>query len=184
MQPLLDDLSLLHGQVQGTIQLNRRPVAISEWLPPILLPWRAVAQEKGLQWQTNIPLDLPTLNIDPDRLAQVVGNLLSNALKYTPEDGAVSVSAAGSAGELLIRIKDTGPGIRPEEQERIFEPFYRSQEKRRFPQGLGLGLTIARDLVEAHGGRLELDSTPGSGSCFTIHLPVESRELLYDSSAG
>ncbi len=172
MQPLLDDLSLLHGQVQGTIQLNRRPVAISDWLPPILLPWRAVAQEKGLRWQTSIPLDLPTLNIDPDRLAQVVGNLLSNAVKYTPEDGTVLVSASSSAGELLIRIEDTGPGIRPEEQERIFEPFYRSQEKRRFPQGLGLGLTIARDLVEAHDGRLELDSTPGSGSCFTIHLPV------------
>ena len=172
MQPLLDDLSLLHGQVQGTIQLNRRSVAISDWLPPMLLPWRAVAQEKGLQWQTSIPLDLPTLNIDPDRLAQVVGNLLSNAVKYTPEEGAVLVSAASTAGELLIRIKDTGPGIQPEEQERIFEPFYRSQEKRRFPQGLGLGLTIARDLVEAHDGRLELDSTPGSGSCFTIHLPV------------
>jgi signal transduction histidine kinase len=174
MQPILDDLSLLHGQVQGTIQLNRRPVAISDWLPPLLLPWRAVAQEKSLQWQTNIPLNLPTLNIDPDRLAQVVGNLLSNAVKYTPEEGAVLVSAASTAGELLIRVKDTGPGIQPEEQERIFEPFYRSQEHRRFPQGLGLGLTIARDLVEAHDGHLELESTPDSGSSFTIHLPLET----------
>ncbi len=184
MKPLLDDLSLLHGQVQGTIQLNRRPVAISDWLPPVLLPWRAVAQEKGLQWQTNIPLDLPSLNIDPERLAQVVGNLLSNAVKYTPEEGVVMVSAVADAGEMMISIKDTGPGIRPEEQERIFEPFYRSQEERRFPQGLGLGLTIARDLVEAHDGRLELDSTPGSGSCFTIYLPLGAHELLYDSSAG
>lgn len=176
MQPLLDDLSLLHGQVQGTIQLNRRPVVISDWLPPLLLPWRAVAQEKGLQWQTGIPLNLPTLNIDPDRLAQVVGNLLSNAVKYTPEEGAVFVSAAATASELLIRIKDTGPGIRPEEQERIFEPFYRSQEQRRFPQGLGLGLTIARDLVEAHDGRIELDSSPDSGSSFTIHLPLAAEK--------
>ncbi len=172
MQPLLDDLSLLHGQVQGTIQLNKRPVAISDWLPPILLPWRAVAQEKGLQWQADIPPGLPVLNIDPDRMAQVVGNLLSNAIKYTPAEGDVSVSAAVAAGELLIQIKDTGPGIEPEEQERIFEPFYRSQEQRRFPMGLGLGLTIARDLVKSHDGRLQLETIPGSGSCFTIHLPL------------
>jgi two-component system sensor histidine kinase BaeS len=174
MQPLLDDLSLLHGQVQGTIQLNRQPVAIDDWLPPLLLPWRAAAQEKGLQWQTDIPPGLPTLRIDPDRLGQVVGNLLSNAVKYTPAEGAISVSAAVTANELLIRVKDTGPGVRLEEQERIFEPFYRSQEERRFPQGLGLGLTIARDLVKAHDGRLDLQSTPGAGSCFTIHLPANS----------
>ena len=172
MQPLLDDLSLLHGQVQGTIQLNRRPVVIGDWLPPLLLPWRAAAQEKDLQWQTDIPPGLPTLNIDPDRMAQVVGNLLSNAVKYTPEEGAVSVSASVTADELLIQITDTGPGIQPEEEERVFEPFYRSQQQRRFPMGLGLGLTIARDLVKAHGGTLQLDSTPGSGSCFTIHLPL------------
>ncbi len=174
MQPLLDDLSLLHGQVQGTIQLNRQPVAIGDWLPPLLLPWRAAAQEKGLQWQTDIPPGLPTLRIDPDRLGQVVGNLLSNAVKYTPAEGAISVSAAVTANELLIRVKDTGPGVRLEEQERIFEPFYRSQEERRFPQGLGLGLTIARDLVKAHDGRLDLQSTPGAGSCFTIHLPANT----------
>ena len=172
MQPLLDDLSLLHGQVQGTIQLNKRPVAISDWLPSILLPWRTVAQEKGLQWQADVPPGLPVLKIDPDRMAQVVGNLLSNAIKYTPAAGDVSVAAAAASGELLIQIRDTGPGIEPEEQERIFEPFYRSQEQRRFPMGLGLGLTIARDLVESHDGRLQLETTPGSGSCFTIHLPL------------
>jgi signal transduction histidine kinase len=172
MQPLLEDLSLLHGQVQGTIQLNRQPVAISDWLPPILLPWRAVAQEKGLQWQTDIPPGLPTLNIDPERLAQAVGNLVSNGVKYTPQGGSVSVTAATTAGELLIRVEDSGPGIQPEEQERIFEPFFRSQAQRRFPMGLGLGLTIARDLVEAHNGKLQVQSTPGSGSCFTIHLPM------------
>ena len=184
MQPLLDDLSLLHGQVQGTIQLNFRPVAISDWLPPLLLPWRAVAQEKDLQWQTNIPTGLPTVNIDPDRLAQVVGNLVSNAVKYTPQEGSVSVTATATAVDLLIQVADTGPGIKPEEQERVFEPFYRSQEQRRFPMGLGLGLTIARDLVEAHDGRLQLESIPGSGSRFTIHLPLETENLDHASAAA
>ena len=172
MQPILDDLSLLHGQVQGSIQLNRRSVALSDWLPPLLLPWRAAAQEKELRWQSDIPPDLPTLNIDPDRLAQAIGNLLSNAVKYTPAGGTITVSAVATSGEILIQVKDTGPGVFSEERERIFEPFYRSQADRRFPQGLGLGLTIARDLVEAHGGLLDLDSTVGEGSCFTIHLPA------------
>lgn len=172
MQPLLDDLSQLHGQVQGTVRLDPRLVFLSEWLPPLLLPWRAVAQEKSLHWETNIPPGLPPLTIDPDRLAQALGNLISNAIKYTPPGGSLLVSASLTASELLLRVTDSGPGILPEEQARIFEPFYRSQAQRRFPMGLGLGLTIARDLVEAHGGRLELDSTPGQGSTFTIYLPL------------
>ena len=71
-----------------------------------------------------------------------------------------------------IRVGDTGPGIAPEEQGRIFDPFYRSQPGRRFPQGMGLGLSIARDVVLAHGGRLDVDSTPGLGSRFTVFLPL------------
>jgi two-component system sensor histidine kinase BaeS len=189
MQPLLDDLSLLHGQVIGNIQLNRRSVSISEWLPPLLLPWRAVAQENDLQWQTDIPPILPSLEIDPDRMGQAVGNLIGNAVKYTPHGGSVSVTAAVTTPrvggeELLIRIEDNGPGIQPNEQERIFEPFYRSQEQRRFPMGLGLGLTIARDLVEAHDGRLQLDSTPGSGSRFTIYLPLANKNPDHHSTGA
>ncbi len=172
MQPLLNDLSQLHGQVLGTIELKRQPTAISDWLPPLLLPWRAAAQDKGLEWQTEIPKDLPTLNIDPDQLAQVVGNLCSNAVKYTPEGGRVGVTAVADPTELRIIVSDSGPGIVLAEQETVFEPFFRSQQQRRFPQGLGLGLTIARDLVEAHGGQLAVESSPDTGSQFTIHLPV------------
>jgi len=84
----------------------------------------------------------------------------------------VQVTAGSSTKDVWIQISDTGPGIQSEEQERVFEPFYRSQEQRRFPQGLGVGLTLARDLVRAHGGELELASTPGEGSTFTIRLPL------------
>ena len=182
MQPLLNDLAQLYGQVLGTIELKRQPTAVSDWLPPLLLPWCAAAQDKGLEWQSEIATDLPTLNIDPDRLAQVVGNLCSNAVKYTPEGGRVQVTAAsaalstGVAGatEVCITISDSGPGIIAEEQEAVFEPFFRSQQQRRFPQGLGLGLTIARDLVEAHGGRLTVNSSAENGTHFTIHLPADS----------
>ena len=175
MQPLLDDLARLHGQVLGPVELVREPVSLSGWLPLILPPWRAAAEEKGLRWQVDVPSGLPTLSLDADRMARALGNLLSNAIKYTPTGGSVSLAADLDGGEAWIRVSDTGPGISAEEQERIFEPFYRSKRDRRFPQGLGLGLTIARDLVEAHGGRLELSSTLGQGSEFTVRLPVGAR---------
>jgi signal transduction histidine kinase len=110
--------------------------------------------------------------VDPVRLSQVVGNLLSNAIKYTPPKGTVSLSAGAGEQEVWIRVSDTGRGITPEEQERSFAPFYRSQPGRHFSQGMGLGLSIAYTLVAAHGGELEVDSTPGLGSHFTIRLPL------------
>ena len=172
MQPLLDDLAQLHGQVTGTLELARRPTSLTEWLPAILLPWRAAALEKGLQWEAPVPQNLPSVELDPERMARVIGNLISNAIKYTPEGGLVKVTAGTSKTEAWIAVRDSGPGISPEEAEHIYEPFYRSRKDRRFPQGLGLGLTIARDLVEAHGGHLELISELGEGSRFTIYLPL------------
>jgi len=172
LRRLLDDLAHLRDQVVGTLELDRQPVALSEWLPSVLAPWREAARDKGLYWQAAIPTNLPALEIDPDRLAQALGNLLSNAVKYTSPGGAVSVSAGTSSAEIWIRVSDTGLGISPEEQARIFTPFYRGSQARRFPQGMGLGLTIAHDLASAHGGRLEVESTPGQGSRFTLWLPL------------
>jgi len=172
LQRLLDDLARLHDQVVGTLELAYQPLAVSEWLLHMLAPWRAAAQEKGLHWEVTVPADLPSLAADPDRLAQALGNLLSNAIKYTPPGGTVSVGAGIEGEEIWVRVSDTGPGIAPEEQARIFDPFYRGRSERRFPQGVGLGLTIARDLAIAHGGRLELESTLGLGSHFTLWLPL------------
>jgi two-component system sensor histidine kinase BaeS len=174
MQPLLDDLALLHGQVTGSLILNRQKLHLSDWLTTTLLPWRAAALEKGIKWGTDIPDNLPEITIDSERMAQVLGNLLSNAVKYTPEGGSVLVSAGADKSEVWFRVSDTGPGIELTEQGQIFEAFYRSQKMRRFPQGLGLGLTIARDIVEAHGGKLELTSDPEQGSQFTVRLPLNS----------
>jgi two-component system sensor histidine kinase BaeS len=171
LQRLLDDLARLHDQVLGTLELDRQPTVLVDWLLHVLLPWRIAAQEKGLKWEAVVPADLPVLKIDPDRLAQAVSNLLSNAIKYTPAGGRVSVDVGVVDSAVSIQVTDTGPGIEPEEQARIFTPFFRGRSAGRFPQGMGLGLTIAYDLVIAHGGRLELDSTPGQGSRFTIQLP-------------
>jgi signal transduction histidine kinase len=173
---LLDDLAQLHSQVLGTLELNREPIHLTEWLPQALVTWREAAYSKGLQWEANLPPDLPTLEADPDRLARALGNLLSNAVKYTAPGGAISVEADAQNGEVWIQVSDTGAGIEPEDLPQIFTPFYRGRSITRFPQGMGLGLTIANDLVVAHGGRLEVESTPGQGSCFTIRLPLTTEQ--------
>ncbi len=172
LQHLLDELANLHDQVLGTLELERQPLALSEWLPGVLRPWEAAAHEKRLHWETSIPTGLPGLDVDPLRLGQVVGNLLSNAVKYTPSGGKVSVAAGTTADQLWIKVSDTGPGIPSEELDKIFTPFYRSPQQKRIAQGMGLGLSIARDLVEAHEGRLEVQSQPGLGSQFTAWLPL------------
>jgi len=156
--------------VLGTLELNLQPVELGEWLRRAAIPWQQLAEEKGLAWHTVAPETPYVIEADADRLAQVLGNLLSNAVKYTSE-GSISVEARFEEDHATIDVRDTGLGIDPSERSKIFEPFYRSRRDKRFPQGMGLGLSIARDLVAAHGGRLEVESTPGQGSHFSIYLP-------------
>lgn len=177
LHPLLDNLAKLHETVLGPLELKRQPVNLSEWLLPTVVSWREAAHAKGLHWTMDAPDSLPTLSLDPDRLGQVLGNLLSNAVKYSPPGGTVSVTAGQSGAEVWISISDTGSGIAPEEQAKIFEPLFRSHREQRFPQGMGLGLTIARDIVAAHGGHISVDSQPGQGSRFTVWLPLEEPPL-------
>jgi two-component system sensor histidine kinase BaeS len=176
MQRLLDDLTHLYDQTLGPLELERRSTPLVPWLVQVFGPWREAAQDKEIRWRADIPADLPTLVIDPDRLAQAVGNVVSNAIKYTLPGGEVAVGAGTKDGEVWIRVRDSGPGIPPEEQELIFTPFYRGAAGRRFPQGMGLGLSIARDLVVAHGGRIQVESGSATGSTFTIWLPCGSGE--------
>jgi two-component system, OmpR family, sensor histidine kinase BaeS len=172
LKRLLDDLAGLHDQALGTLELELRPLNLGQWLPSTLAPWREAAQAASLHWETSLPPDLPTIQADADRLGQALGNLLSNAIKYTPRRGRISVQAGSTEEAVWIRVSDTGPGLSEEEQTRILMPFYRSQTGRRFPQGMGLGLPIASALAAAHGGRLDIESTPGLGSDFTIWLPL------------
>ncbi|NPV74849.1 MAG: HAMP domain-containing histidine kinase [Anaerolineae bacterium] len=172
MQEVLNDLAQLHDQIAGTIALKRELTPAREWLLRALLPWQEAAREKGLHWITEIPTELPDLMIDPGRMTQAVGNLASNAVKYTSKGGSVTVSAGSQNGEFWICFQDTGVGIAPEDQQKIFTPFFRSNQGRRIKEGMGLGLTIAHDLVAAHGGRIELESAVGDGSRFTIWIPL------------
>jgi two-component system sensor histidine kinase BaeS len=169
---LLDDLSLLRDQVAGGLQLDLRRTQLSAWLSEVLVPWRESARAKGLDWNAAIAADLPELEIDPDRVAQALGNVLSNAIKYTPPGGRVLVSSGVSDGKFWVRVSDTGPGISAEDQKRIFTPFFRGRATSGANHGTGLGLSIARELMVAHNGQLEVSSTPGQGSEFTLWLPT------------
>lgn len=179
MQPLLENLTQLHGQVLGTLELNRTEVPLSPWITGVLSLWREAAREKRVVWKSDIPLSLPTASIDAEQMARALGNLLSNAVKFTPPGGRITVTAEeqppaepGAAPRVAITVADSGPGIRPEDQARIFEPFQRGTGDRRFPQGVGLGLAIARDIATAHGGEITLESAAGKGSRFTLGFPV------------
>lgn len=173
LQFLLEELAHMYEQVLGSLELELKPVDLKEGLAKMLHPWAAAAREKDLDWTIDLKDDLPVIQADPVRLAQVVGNLVSNAIKFTPAGGRVQISTGRDRGRVWIRVCDSGPGIPEEDQEHIFIPFYRGGQGNRFPQGMGLGLSIARDLTEAHRGELVLDSAPGKGACFTIYLPLE-----------
>ena len=133
-------------------------------------------RQKGVAWRSDIPLDLPTASIDARQLARAVGNLFSNAVKFTPAGGAIQVTArvedSDGRPRCVIRVRDSGPGIDSAEQARIFEPFQRGAVQQRFPQGMGLGLTIARDIAVAHGGTVAVISELGRGAEFTLTFPV------------
>ncbi|MCF6277972.1 MAG: HAMP domain-containing histidine kinase [Anaerolineales bacterium] len=176
LRRLLADLTGLYDQSVGSFVLENKVVDLNKWLPNLLHTQREAARAKGVYWQSHISNKLPKMPIDPERLAQAIGNLVSNAVKFTPSGGTVAVEAGIQANKVWIRIQDTGAGIPVEDQDFIFTPFFRGHTETRFPQGMGLGLSIARDLVTAHQGYLEFESTPGEGSIFTIWLPVPSAE--------
>jgi signal transduction histidine kinase len=186
---LVDDLQELALAEAGQLRLERQPVAPSDLVNKAADAARAQATAKGIALQTDLPADLPLVDVDPQRIGQVLGNLLSNALTHTPSDGEVVIAArrcpelcpepsrrvvegAGDS-EVELSVSDTGEGIPPEDLPYIFERFYRADKSRsRVTGGTGLGLSIAKQLVEAHGGRIEVESEVGQGTVFTFTLPV------------
>ncbi len=175
LQGLLNELSHLHEEVLGSLELTRQEVDLKEWLLRFLPPWERLALDKKLSWQVELAENLPEkITIDQDRLAQAVQNLISNAIRYTQPGGTIEIIASVEKEDFCLTIKDNGSGISKEEQELIFEPFMRGEAAQRLPEGMGLGLTIARDLILAHRGRLTLTSSPGAGACFTMFIPINN----------
>lgn len=174
MQKILDDLARFHDQIIGNLELTYENLELSTWLRIVLRPWEEAAKEKKLQWLVKISTPLPLIPADSLRLAQAIGNLADNAIKYTPSGGRIEIEAKADGENVLIIFKDNGSGISIEDQSRIYEPFYRGEQGSRMKQGMGLGLSIARQIIEAHGGKLALESEVGVGSEFQIILPIHT----------
>ncbi len=168
---LVEDLRLLAQVDGGELQLQRTQTRVEELVQSCVDALRPRAEAKGVALGVDMAETLPALDLDATRIAQVVGNLLDNAVTHTPEGGGVTVSAQAGANAVEVQVADTGPGIAPDDLPRVFDRFYRADPSRsRSTGGTGLGLTIARRLVEAHGGSIEAESVVGQGSRFIIRL--------------
>jgi signal transduction histidine kinase len=132
------------------------------------------AAEKNLRLNLYLPNELPTFKGDQDKIKQVVLNLISNAVNYNKPSGTITVTGNSSPDELVISVGDTGPGIRRTDIAHLFDKFYRSQATENSVQGTGLGLAICKKIVEAHNGRIEVQSEVGIGTTFSVHLPLKS----------
>ena len=158
----------------GTADLNMSPVEVGALLRSVLEKFTPQAQKAGVGLFVDVPEGLPTINGDGDRLAQVFTNLVDNALKFTPADGRVTLSAKKAGVEMELSVTDTGSGVPEEALPRLFDRFYQADPSRASGErrGAGLGLSIVKEIVEAHGGKIGVRSRAGHGTTFVIHLPL------------
>jgi signal transduction histidine kinase len=170
---LVDDLQELSLAEAGELKLNRQPEDIGEVINRAVAAIQVQAQGKGISVVADLPEGLPLCDIDLQRIGQVLRNLLENAIAHTGDGGRITVAAEKQENWVKVSVTDTGEGIPAKDLPYIFERFYRVDKSRtRATGGSGLGLTIARRLVEAHGGKIEAQSEVGKGSHFTFTIPV------------
>lgn len=173
---LVEDLRLVALAETGALHVEMEPGPLDELLRHSVEAVRPRAETKGVALLLQTPSNLPPVQMDWTRTSQVVANLLENAIRHTPEGGLITVEAVVEGSRASVSVADTGDGIEPEELTHVFERFYRVDPSRtRATGGAGLGLTIARQLVEAQGGTIHVESTPGQGTRFTFHLSVAGR---------
>jgi signal transduction histidine kinase len=169
MSEMLQDLADSALLEAGRLPFSPVPVALPEFMAELLARLQGGIEVGRVR--LSLQPGLPRVKVDPARLERILVNLLSNALKYSPEESEVDVRAIATEGEVRISVADRGVGITAEDQAHLFDRWFRARGARR-PDGLGLGLYIARLLVEAQGGRIQLESAPGQGSTFHLCLPA------------
>ncbi|MFW6069999.1 MAG: sensor histidine kinase [bacterium] len=176
---LVEDLRILSLADADRLELELRETDVSELLARVREAHAPQAEQQQVALRVEVAPELPAVRLDPARMRQVLGNLVSNALRHTPAGGVVVLSAARengagqSASTVLIEVRDTGSGIAAEDLPHVFDRFYRGDRARAEGKGQsGLGLAIASSLVKMHGGTMAVDSTPGEGTTFSIRLPL------------
>jgi two-component system OmpR family sensor kinase/two-component system sensor histidine kinase BaeS len=174
---LVDDLRELALADAGQLRLDLRPADIAALIQTTAESFSVAAETQDVSLNVELADVLPLVEADPHRLAQVLRNLLVNAVRHTPAGGAVTVSASTRANEVEVAVSDTGEGIAPEDVPHVFDRFWRADRSRTrgdgSPGGTGLGLPIAQSLVEAHGGRIWLESEPDNGSVVRFTIPLK-----------
>jgi signal transduction histidine kinase len=173
---LINDILDLSKIEAGRMELDVDTFSLVEALQNGVTMVRERAARHRIALALDVAPGVDLIEADPRKVKQVLFNLLSNAVKFTPDGGRVDVTAAHANGDIVIAVKDTGIGISPEDQERIFEEFQQARRQtQRSREGTGLGLSLAKRFVELHGGRIWVESEPGKGSTFTFTLPVRTR---------
>ena len=168
---MLNTLMDISEAESGTLRLRREPVSLADVVARAVDLYRDVAEAKGVTLEARAAGNEVVVTADRTRLEQVAANLIDNAVKYTPPGGRVDVEIERGEAAAILRVRDTGPGIPADEQPRIFDRLFRGDTSRA-ERGLGLGLSLVKAIVEAHGGSVEVNSDPGRGSAFTVRLPL------------
>jgi PAS domain S-box-containing protein len=168
----LEELLDLARYDRGTFRLNLQIVSLQEFLHGVIRRFEPAILKRGQQLTTRFDMNLPSWKIDPSRLEQVLINLLSNASKFSGDGTEILLTAGIENNRLLIEVRDQGIGISNENQQRLFRPYHRvEQDRKQFP-GLGLGLAVSKQIIEAHGGKIWVKSQPGQGSTFGFDIPL------------
>ena len=169
---LVEGLLLLSRSDAGVLRMDRRPVNLKNLIEEVIQEVQPLAGSHSVKLRTG-PMELAQVQGDPDHLRRLLLNLVDNGIKYTPPGGSIEISLRLDEKSAILRVSDTGIGIPKEDQEKVFRRFYRTAAARaQGESGAGLGLAIARSIVEAHGGRIQVESAVGKGSLFTIFLPL------------
>jgi len=170
MARLLEDLLDVAKSESSSLKLARKPTAIAPLIDEVMEQFRLSSQDLGIELASRVPDDLPLVSADDRRMVQVLSNLCANALKFTPRGGIVRVSAERTGDAVQLTVRDTGIGISRENLSHVFDRFW--QAKRTSRASAGLGLAIAKSIVEAHGGRIWVESTEGEGTAFHFTVPI------------
>jgi PAS domain S-box-containing protein len=174
MDRLIQDLLDITRVETGRLGISPQPVTTIALIEGALRTLRPLVEEARLRLETDLPASLPRVNADPERIGQVLSNLIGNAIKFTPSGGRIRVSASEQGDAVRVSVSDTGSGIAPERLPHIFDRYWQSTASTIRSRGAGLGLPIARGIVQAHGGQLSIESVVGQGTTFHFTLPVVS----------
>ena len=169
----LEELLDLGKFSRGIFTLQKQPVNLKELVNKTAARFKPQVEQQSSQLNLEIQDNLPEIEADPARLEQVLANLLSNAVQYSPKYTTIILKVGKAADNIVIEVQDEGKGLTPEEQKKLFDPYHRVQQDTQKYPGIGLGLAICKQIVEAHGGSIGIESKLDKGTCFSLKIPVK-----------